>query len=211
MIHGTRRVPRALRVIAILATVTLSACGTRFLAPAATVDGREISQDELKATLDVALSDPQVVQQVSGPRGDEAKADLTRRALGSLIQREIAAEYADAHGIVVTDADIDQQLAATITQVGGQQQFDELIKSRGLTMAAVRVLLGNQVLFTKVQDAVLAALPSPPSDPQSRGQAFQGWLTDRVARADVSVNPRFGRFDHQTGEVVAITSTADLG
>jgi co-chaperonin GroES (HSP10) len=211
MTHGTHRVSRALRVLAVLATITLSACGTRFLPPAATVDGRQISQEELKATLDVALSDPQVAQQVGGPRGNEAKADLTRRALGSLIQREIAAEYADAHGIVVTEADIDQQLAATVTQVGGQQQFDDLIKARGLSMAAVRVLLRDQVLFTKVQDAVVAALPSPPSDPQGRGQAFQRWLTDRVARADVIVNPRFGRFDHQTGEVVALTSTADLG
>jgi SurA N-terminal domain len=206
-----RRRPGSLVAAAALAAIMLSACGSRFLAPAATVDGRDISQDELRATLDVALSDPQVAQQVTGPRGGQAKADLTRRALASLIRLEVADEFADEHGIAVTTAEVDRQLASIVSQIGGQQQFDSLLKSRGLTLPQVRVLLREQVLLGKVRDAVVAALPSPPNDPEGRDLAFQRWLEDRVTRADVTVNPRFGHFERRTGQVLPITSTADLG
>jgi hypothetical protein len=210
VVRSLRRRPRLL--VAIAAAIMMSACGTRFLSPAATVDGRSISQDELKAEVDLALTDPRLAQQIAGPQGDQAKSDLTRQALAGLIRREVATEYAQAHRIVVTAADIDKELRATVTQVGGQAQFDKLIRDRGLTVARVRELLANQVLLQKIRDDVVAALPTPPpNDPQARDQAFQKWLSDRVAHADVSVNPRFGRFNRGTGEVLPITSTADIG
>ena len=192
--------------------IALSACGTRFLSPAATVDGHSISQDELKAEIDLALTDPRLAQQIAGPRGAQAKAELTRQALAVLIRREVAAEYAQLHRLVVTAADIDKELQATIAQVGGQAQFDALIRDRGLSLTQVRGLLATQVLLREIQADVVAALPTPPpNDPQAREQAFQSWLTNRVVHAEVSVNPRFGRFNRSTGEILPITSTADIG
>ena len=38
--------------------------------------------------------------------------------------------------------------------------------------------------------------------------AFDTWLSEALAAASVEVNPRYGRFDPQTGTVEAITSTA---
>ena len=176
------------------------------------VDGRAISQDLLKDELDLALSDPQLAQQVAGPGATKAKADLTRQVLADLITRAVAAEYAEARSIVVTPADIDQALQAIVAQVGGQSEFDKIVQGRGLTMADVRHLLGGQVLLEKVRDDVVARLPNPPADnAEDRDLAFQHWLFDRVARADVFVNPRFGRFDPKTGGVAPISSTADLG
>jgi SurA N-terminal domain len=192
------------------ATLLLSACGSRFQAPAAMVDGRDISQDALKTEVDLALADPQLAQQVAGPEGNPAKANLTRQALGGLIQNELASEYAEGHGIVVTDADIDAALQGVITQVGGQAQFDQLVQARGLTMPRVRQLLQQQVLLQKIRDDLTSG-PGPALSSQERDLAFQRWLSDRLAHARITVNPRFGRFDPKTGEVVPITSTADLG
>jgi SurA N-terminal domain len=204
---------RSLRmVVPVAVAIGLSACGTRFQSPAATVDGHEISQGELKTEIDLALTDPRLAQQIAGPQGTQAKAELTRQALAGLIRREVASEYAQAHRLVVTAADIDKALQAIISQVGGRAQFDALIRDRGLSLTQVRGLLANQVLLGKIQADVVAALPAPaPSDAQARDQAFQAWLTDRVAHAQVSVNPRFGRFNRSTGEVLPITSTADIG
>jgi parvulin-like peptidyl-prolyl isomerase len=42
------------------------------------------------------------------------------------------------------------------------------------------------------------------------GQAFTRWLSARLRRADVEVNPRYGRFDPAKGEVVSICSTSTV-
>jgi hypothetical protein len=199
-------------VVPVVAAIALTGCGTRFQSSAATVDGHAISQDELKAEIDLALTDPRLAQQIAGPQGAQAKAELTRQALAGLIRRQVASEYAQAHRLVVTAADIDKALQAIISQVGGQAPFDALIRDRGLSLTQVRGLLANQVLLGKIQADVVAALPTPPpNDPQARDRAFQAWLTSRVTHAQVSVNPRFGRFNRSTGEILPITSTADIG
>jgi FKBP-type peptidyl-prolyl cis-trans isomerase (trigger factor) len=194
-----------------IVALAVAGCGSRFAPPAATVDGRDISEDAVQSQLDLVLSNPQVAQQLTGPQADAAKADFTRQALATLIQQALAEEYADAHGIVVTSADVDKALQDTITQVGGQAEFDRVVRERRLSSAQVQQILRAQVLIQKVRDDVVANLPTPPASAQEGDAAFQRWLTDRMAHADVSVNPRFGHYDPRTGEVAQITSTADLG
>jgi parvulin-like peptidyl-prolyl isomerase len=43
---------------------------------------------------------------------------------------------------------------------------------------------------------------------QQGGQAFDTWLQDAEAAAAIEVNPKYGRFNPDTGNVDAITSTA---
>jgi parvulin-like peptidyl-prolyl isomerase len=45
----------------------------------------------------------------------------------------------------------------------------------------------------------------------SSGQLFADWMFEQLDATDVDVNPRFGRLDPETGEVVAIRSTAAEG
>ena len=40
------------------------------------------------------------------------------------------------------------------------------------------------------------------------GPVFDDWFTEQLGTTNVEVNPRFGRFDHDTGEVLPIRSTA---
>jgi foldase protein PrsA len=44
---------------------------------------------------------------------------------------------------------------------------------------------------------------------QQGTQVFQTWLDEQYGTVDVSVNPRYGRLDVTTGEVVAVRSTED--
>jgi parvulin-like peptidyl-prolyl isomerase len=44
---------------------------------------------------------------------------------------------------------------------------------------------------------------------QQGGQLFQTWLREQYETVDVEVNPRYGRLDVATGEVVAVRSTED--
>lgn len=43
---------------------------------------------------------------------------------------------------------------------------------------------------------------------QQGAEAFDAWLSDALAAASVEVNPKYGRFNPETGSVDAITSTA---
>lgn len=41
-----------------------------------------------------------------------------------------------------------------------------------------------------------------------RAQAFSEWLSDQLAEVEITVNPKYGRFDPATGDVLPIRSTA---
>ena len=43
------------------------------------------------------------------------------------------------------------------------------------------------------------------------GQVFEEWMLERLDATDIDVNPRYGRLDAGTGEVVAVRSTAGEG
>jgi hypothetical protein len=53
--------------------------------------------------------------------------------------------------------------------------------------------------FSKVESQLRSTLAS---------QAFTDWLGQRVAKADITVNPKYGRLNRTTGEIVPIRSTA---
>lgn len=185
----------------------LVACGRQFSPPAAVVGGRDITMDRLQRELDILLAQPQFSDPTEGPQGDGQRKDLTRRLLAFLIQYEVIAEYARAHGVSVTEEEVDEQVAAEVDRLGGQVAFDQELETRGVTLEVLRRDLERGVLFDKVTTSVLEELGiSPMSEGAQR--ALQKWFGDRLAALDVDVNPRFGRFDPETGQIQAATSTA---
>lgn len=201
----------SIRILAIgfAAVLLLSACGERFAAPAAVVDGRKISTDSLQKELDLLLLDPQLKQQVAGQAGEANRKDLTRRLLAFLIELRVIQGYARANGISVTPAEVDQALQQTIQDLGGRAQFQQELKARGLTIAAVRRNLERQLLFRKVEDRLAArAGLSATASQGEKDRAFQQWFSQQLTSADIEVNPRFGRLDQRNGQIVPISSTA---
>lgn len=203
------RSPRFILFALLVSIGLLSACGDRFAAPAAVVDGSKISTDSLQRELDLLLVDPQLKQQVAGPRGETNRKDLTRRLLAFLIELRVIEGYARANGISVNLAEVDQALAQTIQGLGGRAQFQRELKARGLTFGAVRRNLQRQILFRKVEDRLGArAGLSASATQEEKDRAFQEWFSQKLSSADIDVNPRFGRLDPKSGQIVPITSTA---
>ncbi len=194
---------RAVLLLALaLAVTSLGACGSSFSPPAAVIDGHTISQAKLQSEVELFLKQPSFQAQATN---DVQRASLTREVLKYLLDVQVASNYADGHGIRVTHADVDRQLSQIETQLGGPAGFRRQVLSHGVTLADVRRNIEENLLLQQVQTAVAGggASTSP--------AAFAGWLRRQYARADLSVNPRFGRFDRRTGTLVAITSTANLG
>lgn len=179
------------------------------MSPAAVVDGGHISMNTLKRELDLVRLDPQLKQQLSGPQGEQRRKDLTRQLLAFLIELRVVEGFARASGISVNTSEVEQALQATIQGVGGQSQFQQELKNRGLTLGAVRRNIERQLLFTKVEVALAARAGLPGSaQPAEKGRVFQQWYIRRLRSAHIEVNPRFGRLDPKSGQILAVSSTA---
>ena len=115
---------------------------------------------------------------------------------------------------------IDQQSAAqggslgSFSQAQFQTQFDPdfvaatLALKPGEISGPVQTQSGWHVIhlvrrdvapFEDVRDQLAA---------NQTGPVFNDWFTEQLGTTNVEVNPRFGRFDHDTGEVLPIRSTA---
>jgi parvulin-like peptidyl-prolyl isomerase len=105
----------------------------------------------------------------------------------------------------------------TYSQAQFEQQFDPTFVRAALSLqpgeisGPVKTRFGWHVIelvrsdtasFQDVRDQLVA---------QQGTQVFDTWLVERLGALDVEVNPRFGRLDPDTGDVVPVRSTAADG
>jgi len=148
------RSPARTLALPFVAALLLAACAKTFGPPAATVDGRAVTEDAVQHELDVVLTDPTYGQRVKGPGGVGRERDLTRQIVSFLISQELIGEYASAHGVRVSTADINRTIAQAQSQAGGAAKFRLQLAKRGLTLAAVRENIGRGLLVQRVQTDV---------------------------------------------------------
>jgi hypothetical protein len=200
----TRRV-RLVGCASVLSVAVLVGCGHTFVPPAALVGGRPISQATLSETVREFLTDPATAQQVAAG-GEAARSDFTRRVLRYLIEVELARGYARVHGIRVSAASVQSELARDEQQQGGPEAFARFLRARGLTVAEVKLNVERILLLTDLAGALSPNAASP-----GAGQdALQAWLTRQSRTVEVRINPRFGTFDLHSTEIEPIDSTAML-
>jgi hypothetical protein len=141
----------------VLAAVTLTACSDLLTTAAATVDGRKIEEDRFVRELDFLLADPRFAQQLpTGEEGETARKEVARQYLTFLVHQQVVTAYADEHDVDIESAEVDALYREQITQLGGPEVFDRLIRSSGATERDVRSLLEQQVLRQDVAQAVVS-------------------------------------------------------
>lgn len=84
--------------------------------------------------------------------------------------------------------------AALALQPGG---ISEPVKT-GFGWHVIHLVSRELVPLADVRDQIVA---------QAGGQAFSDWMRERLRTAEISVNPRYGRFDPTTGEVLPVRTT----
>jgi hypothetical protein len=115
---------------------------------------------------------------------------------------------------------IDKQSAANGGDLGSfseaqfAQQFDTTFVSAALALQPGQISQPVKTQFGWHIIELVSKTVAPFSDvrgqlvSQQSGPVFERWLTDQLDAQHVEVNPRFGRLDPTTGEVVPIRSTA---
>ena len=138
-----------------LALGLILACCASAVAPAATLGGTDISDEQLAHEMDVFSFLSGLSQQPCGTiDGDEtAEAACARFSLSNLIQEHFVGVYATDHDISVTGA----QIQKTIEQLDGnvgKKAVDDQLAQHHLTRADLTDIARRILLFGDVQTAV---------------------------------------------------------
>lgn len=79
----------------------------------------------------------------------------------------------------------------------------------GDVSGVVQTTFGFHVIYLARRDVASFEDVREQISAQQSAQVFQTWLDEQYGTVDVEVNPRYGRLDVATGEVVAVRSTED--
>jgi foldase protein PrsA len=141
-------------LVALALGLILASCGSA-VAPAATLGGTDITDEQLAHEMDVFSFLSGLSQQPCGTvDGDEnVDAACARFSLSNLIQEHFVGVYATDHDLSVTDA----QIQKTIEQLDGnvgKKAVDDQLAQHHLTRADLTDIARRILLFGEVQTAV---------------------------------------------------------
>jgi parvulin-like peptidyl-prolyl isomerase len=186
-----RRIPKGWLIVGVLVVllVGLFATNKGFLF-AAIVNGKPVFSWELNQTL---------------------KARFGAQTLEGIIGERLVFEEAASQGVSVTDEEIEAKRQEVVTSVGGDAQFEDLLKFQGMTRAdfehqvrlqlLVQKLLGKDVAVTEeevdvyIRDnkATLSATDAAQMRTEARnilldqkvGEKIQPWFTELKDKASI--------------------------
>ncbi len=123
-----------------------TACGNLLDPAAAVVRGEKITIDEVQAVVNrFTISE---AYREAQERGDAtiAKRQFERNYLAQLIRREVLAPEAEALGISITDADVEDEIVSIKADFPTTQAFQEALREEGLSPSLLRGLVRDSLL-----------------------------------------------------------------
>jgi parvulin-like peptidyl-prolyl isomerase len=157
---------------AALVAVLASACAGGDPNLAASVNGTDIALSDVQERLDALEQNPQVAQQI---QDDAVRQQAEAEVLTSLIQFQLLEQGAEELGVEVGQAEVDEQRAALVEQLGGEEAFDQVVEQNGLSEEQVQFELRRAAL----QEAVSAELSGDAEVTDEQVQTFYDQNQDR--------------------------------
>jgi hypothetical protein len=175
-----------------LVVVALSACGSRAeRAGQLTVNGQAVSLSLYKAL--VAAEEQKVERsgatiRSQSPAGQLRKAKIESSVIHELMRDTVIGQLAEAHGIRLTAAELQQRVSIAEQAFGGAVPFEEALQQAGLSRAAFASILRFRVLESQlsrlggggpaaIDDAVQKARVVVTIGPCAGGRAYPACLS----------------------------------
>ena len=170
---------------------------------AATVGGFKISQTELQSSIDAVMAERTKVDtsQMQLETGEE----LNRGQLRFKILMHTFDEIAKELKIEVTSSAIEAKRATIINSVGGEAELP-----KNLVNAAIASQdFDTYVRAIVISDQVAAALSQSGVAAEEVSAKVGDLLNAKAKSLGVKINPRYGVWDNEVGDVVAANVTGD--
>ena len=192
---------KILAVLTIASALLLTGCSQTN--EAATVGDFKITQTELQASIDAVIAERSKVDssQMQLETGDA----LNRGQLRFKILMHTFDEIAKELKIEVTSSQIEAKKATIIESVGGKTELPKNLVNAAIAQADFDTYVRAIVISDQITAALTASGVTEADVAGKLGQL----LTAKAKELGVKVNPRYGSWDAEAGDVVAANVTGD--
>lgn len=192
---------KILALIGALSLVGLTACGS--VNSAATLGDITITQEELQSTVDQLLTERAAVD--TSQMQLESGATLNRSQLRFKVITTIFDEIAKELKINLTDSEITTSKATLIAQSGGEAVLPGNLVAAQIASSNFDQYIRANLISNKLNEALLATGVAE-IDLNSR---ISQLITAKAKELKISINPRYGTWDTEVGDIVEIDSAGD--
>ena len=189
---------KILAITAAVATFLLAGCSQ--VGAAATVGDTKITQATVQASVDAILSERAKVDttQMQLETGSTLNVSQLRFHLLGTLLRELGQELK----LNVTKAEIDSRRASILEQVGGEAALPNALVNAGIAPQD----LDRYIEAIAYSDKISQKLTAAGVTEDQLGQEIQKLVVAKAKEIGVTVNPRDGKWDATTADVVAADS-----
>ena len=192
---------KILAVLSIASALLLTGCSQNN--EAATIGDFKISQTELQSSIDAVMAERTKVD--SSQMQLETGEELNRGQLRFKILMHTFDEIAKELMIEVTSSQIEAKKATIINSLGGEAELP-----KNLVNAAIALQdFDTYVRAIVISDQVAAALSQAGVADEEVSAKVGELLNAKAKTLGVKINPRYGVWDNEVGDVVAANVTGD--
>lgn len=189
---------KILALIGALSLVGLTACSS--VNSAATLGDITITQEELQGSVDQLLVERAAVD--TSQMQLESGATLNRSQLRFQVLTTVLEEIAKELKINLTDSEITVSRANLITQSGGEEALPSNLVAAQIASTNFDKYIRANLISNKLNEALLA---TGVAEAELNSRVSQ-LITAKANELKVSINPRYGAWDSQVGDIVEIDS-----
>jgi len=192
---------KVLALIAVVSLATLTACGQ--LNSAATLGDITITQSSFQATVDELLKEREAVD--TSQMQLENGGSLNRSQLRFLIITTIFDEIAKELKLTITKTDEATTRNSIVSQSGGEEALSTNLVSAQIAPSNFDRYIRAIIISEKLSDALQASGIAP----EAVDSRISELVTAKAKELKISINPRYGTWDFDAGDILATDSAGD--
>ncbi|MBI3430128.1 MAG: hypothetical protein HY050_08775 [Actinobacteria bacterium] len=191
----------------LIAVITVAAAalvlgGCSQVGAAATVGSVKITEATVQKSIETALAERKKVD-TTGMQLETGAAFNRNQLRFHLIATLLGAVVGDLK-ITVTKAEIDTRRAEILTQLGGGANLPKALVGAGIASPDFDKYLELILFSEKLAKAEVAAGVAE----ADTGTAIQKLVVDKAKKIKVTVNPKYGKWDPATGDVLPLDAAS---